>query len=261
MKSDLPPVLGTVGSDALSLAQIRDEIEGMETSRVVVDVPRHDQFVRLGLPREGLQPTFHSRRRSDRGTSSHSLHLVTLDRRPQPVHRVDWRWQQTRGSPNQIQELLLGGCEQTTRIRIGVGREHVHSDHRIRLGQLLGGLEVASVQRQGLVQEVGSEVGREGERQTQLGGETSREVARTEQPDRQIQTFTWHCMNAVARPARSEVPPEFLKILGERVQLQEQRAEFAIMAEVEAELGAPSTTPAPDMSHTTSDDTQYFAAR
>ncbi|MFO0806386.1 MAG: hypothetical protein U0791_25055 [Gemmataceae bacterium] len=59
----------------------------------------------------------------------------------------------------------------------------------------------------------------------------------------------------------TSIHAELSRIRTEIVQLQEQRAEFAMMDEVEAELGTPPVTPAPDMPHPTSDAPQYFAMR
>lgn len=59
----------------------------------------------------------------------------------------------------------------------------------------------------------------------------------------------------------NSIHADLSQIRTEIVQMQEQRAEFATINDVEAELGTPTTTAAPDMPHTSSDDTQYFAAR
>ena len=58
----------------------------------------------------------------------------------------------------------------------------------------------------------------------------------------------------------NSIQADLSQIRTEIVQMQEQRAEFAAADDVEADLGTPTTAPAPDMP-STSDDTQYFAAR
>jgi hypothetical protein len=62
-----------------------------------------------------------------------------------------------------------------------------------------------AVERQGGVQVVRREVGGEGERQPQLGGQRRAEVARPEQPDRHIQALARHGLHGLARFSLSQV--------------------------------------------------------
>lgn len=59
----------------------------------------------------------------------------------------------------------------------------------------------------------------------------------------------------------TSIHSELSSIRGEVVQLQERRAEFAAIVDVEAELGTPVQSPDSTLPDTTSDDSRYFAAR
>ena len=136
---------------------------------------------------------------------------------PAALHAVHRRRELAGPAPDHVQELLLERGEQPPGLGVRVGRDHVDPDHRPRLGEPLGRLEVFAVQLQRGQQEVRREVRGERERQAQLGGEARAEVARPQQPDRHVQPLARHGADRLAGLGLAEVGHQFEQVAGEGV--------------------------------------------
>ena len=116
------------------------------------------------------EPTAEQRVRSRTAASSPSA--------PETLHALDgWR-QFARAATDHVEELKLCGSGKTLRFRVRRGRENSGADHRVRLRERGGRLEILSIKRERDVQIFRREMGGESEGQTKLRGESGAEVTR-----------------------------------------------------------------------------------
>ena len=130
---------------------------------------------------------------------------------------VDGRRQLVGRAPAQVDELLLQRREEPPRLVICLGREHIDTDHRVRLRP--GGRRpvLRTVQFEREQQIVRSEMRRERERQSHHRGELRAEQARSEQPDRHVEPGARHSAHALAGHRFGEVTQQLGDVVGEGV--------------------------------------------
>jgi len=135
---------------------------------VVVDHPGHQDFIRLELRHQRLQPPRHTGARPDRGTGQRLLHLG-----PHPIGhfgQVLHRRRQPAGPPHpQPREGEDLGRPQERRLGIAFRRAKAHPDHRMRPRQPCRRLKTAAIDMQRLGQGLRREMRRKGIGQPQPG--------------------------------------------------------------------------------------------
>ena len=98
-----------------------------------------------------------------------------------------------------------------------LGHDGVDPGDDVRLGQLLGGLELAPVQGDGLAQRVGREVGGEGVGQAERGGEAGAEQRGAEDVQRYVGALAGGGVDPGDPGLSGEVALQFQHVLGEPV--------------------------------------------
>ena len=112
---------------------------------MIEDLRRNHQLVRSVGRDEGLKSAPHCLRPTDDGTSQRISQHGACARVEPCVEIVAWGRQLTGATTAQVQERLLEGREQTQCLGVRLCCEHVHAQHDMRRGQVLGGPEPGTV--------------------------------------------------------------------------------------------------------------------
>jgi hypothetical protein len=116
---------------------------------VAEDRRAHHQLVGAGALREGLQLAARGVWRADERTGEHAHRLDLVVRHPVGLDVVDRGRHQSAPAAHHVHEALLQARGQAPRLGVGVRDDHVDARHRVRPRELLGRLEVVTVDADG----------------------------------------------------------------------------------------------------------------
>ena len=111
-----------------------------------------------------------------------------LQRRPVLLDIVDGRCQRIALASHHVGGLHLLRREQAPGLRIGVGRDHVDTHHRVGALQVLGRAKADAIGMQRIQQLVGGEMGGKGVGQSEHRRQLRAEETGAQQPDRHLQS-------------------------------------------------------------------------
>ncbi|WP_185658281.1 hypothetical protein [Burkholderia sp. Bp8992] len=162
------------------------------------------------------------------------------------LEHVDGRRQLARRAAPQVDELLLQRREQAPCLVVGIRREHVDADHRVRLRPRGRRPVLRAIDLERAHQVVRCEVRRECERQPEHRGELGTEQTRAQQPHRNVEPRAGHRAHALAGHRLREIALQFGDVVRKRVgaadQVAAQRARRGLVGAgraAEAEVDAP----------------------
>ncbi|EPZ85508.1 hypothetical protein BURCENBC7_AP5996 [Burkholderia cenocepacia BC7] len=211
---------------------------------MIVDLRGDDQLVGARQRDALAQLVAHrvaraDRRERQRMRDGREFELVRLE-------HVDGRRQLARRAAPQVDELLLQRREQAPRLVVGLGREHVDADHRMRLRPRGRRPVLRAVDLERPHQIIRREVRRERERQPEHRRELRAEQARTEQPHRDVEPRAGYRPHALAGYRLREIALQLRDVVRKRVrtadQVAAQRARRGLVGAgraAQAEIDAP----------------------
>ena len=175
----IEPALGSarfLGCHHLVVHSSQD-LERLLPCTMIEDLRRNHQLVRSVGRDEGLKSPPHCLRPTDDGTSQRISQHGACARVEPCVEIVDRGRQLTGATTAQVQERLLKGREQTQCLGVRLCCEHVHAQHDMRRGQVLGGPEPGTVGRHRFRHLLWREVRSEGIGEAQHGSQLRSERA------------------------------------------------------------------------------------
>ena len=186
----------------------------------------HNQLIRRRVLTELRNLLTHLRHRADRRVTEHILHLSPL----RSIHQ-DLRLIVSEMMPTATQEppdhVPAGSEVLLLRVLFAFRRNHVHGRKSVRLIQLLRGLELLAVDRDGIAKCVRSEVRSKCVRQAERRCELSTKERGAQNVQRHMGAAAWNCVDALDQRLVGEVTAQLLHILREgigRTRVTTQRA-------------------------------------